>query len=94
MNHTAAALHDLAWGGDQVVSEDWTKGQSSTAKAGVLVVLGVTVEIPLVREPVQTVTLNDFAPMTMQFTDSFNPQDLNDSESGGFSDAFGSAWGG
>jgi hypothetical protein len=67
MNHVAAVLHDLAWGGDAPVSEDWTKGQSANAKAGVLVVLAMTVEIPLVREPVPIVTLTDFAPMTKGF---------------------------
>ena len=35
MSHVAAAIHALAWGGDNAVSEDWTKGQAATAKSGV-----------------------------------------------------------
>lgn len=63
MNHTAAALHDLGWGADAAVAVDWTRGQSSTAKSGWLVVLTTTIEIPLVRELPTTAKIGAFTPM-------------------------------
>lgn len=64
MNHAVAALHDMGWGADKPIHEDWQKGAGSTARAGELVILSVEIEIPLVREPVDIATVQDFAPMT------------------------------
>jgi hypothetical protein len=60
MSHAAAALHDLAFGVDNAVSEDWTRGQASTAKSGVLVVMAIVIEIPLVRETEITARITNF----------------------------------
>lgn len=65
MSHTAAAIHDLGWGGDSAVSEDWTKGQAATSKSGLLVVMAIVVELPLVREMPRQALVLDF-PMSTE----------------------------
>lgn len=70
MRHVVAALHRIAWGGDRALSEDWTRNASANAASGVLVVLGMTVEIPLIREAETFATITDFVPMTPAYVTS------------------------
>lgn len=70
MQRVARALHGVAWGGDRSLGEDWTRNQGATAKAGVLVVMTVSVEIPITRDQETFAVIEDFAPMTAEIVES------------------------
>jgi len=64
-----AAWHDTFWGYDDAIAVDWTRGQATTAKSGVLAILTLTLELPLTRQPEALATITNFTPMGQQVAD-------------------------
>lgn len=49
-NHVFAALHDSGYGAVAAISGDWSFGQASTTRLGMLYVMTVEIQVPLTRE--------------------------------------------
>jgi len=58
VNHLVAAIHDVTWGTYSMTSEDWGTAQASKQRHGVVVVVGVELELTWTRE------LDTYAPVT------------------------------
>lgn len=64
LGHLVAAINDCAWGAWDVTGGDWTAGQASTTRLGMVYVLDLELQIPLTREvdPTAVVTAMPITP--------------------------------
>jgi hypothetical protein len=67
LNHLVAAIHDVCHGAYDTISGDWSVGQASPTRLGMIYVLVIELQIPLTRELDGYATVTAL-PLTPQIT--------------------------
>jgi len=68
VGHLVAAINDVAWGVWNATAGDWTTGQASATRLGMVYILSLEIQVPLTRELDPYATVN-----TMPITPEIDP---------------------